>query len=130
MAQGNSTADENSHHTTEQSDATQAKQSTESTGAAQSTAKKVGSSGKSGVRSSSMRYDIEGLRGLAIGLVVVFHVFVGKVSSGVDVFLLLGGIFFFWQPAAKCAEPEGVDVPAVPDPHYPATLPAARGGGC
>ncbi|MGV0869007.1 hypothetical protein [Corynebacterium kalidii] len=41
------------------------------------------------------RRDIDGLRGLAIALVVVFHVFVGKVSAGVDVFLLIGGIFFF-----------------------------------
>ncbi|MDN5719599.1 hypothetical protein, partial [Corynebacterium sp.] len=41
------------------------------------------------------RIDIDGLRGLAIALVVVFHVFVGRVSAGVDVFLLLGGIFFF-----------------------------------
>lgn len=116
MAQGNSTADENSHHTTEQSDATQAKrstakQSTESTDAAQSSAKKVGSSGKSGVRSSSMRYDIEGLRGLAIGLVVVFHVFVGKVSSGVDVFLLLGGIFFFGSQLRNAQNPKGLTFP-------------------
>ncbi|MGO1992569.1 MAG: acyltransferase family protein [Corynebacterium sp.] len=41
------------------------------------------------------RRDIDGLRGLAIALVVVFHVFVGRVSAGVDVFLLIGGIFFF-----------------------------------
>jgi peptidoglycan/LPS O-acetylase OafA/YrhL len=44
--------------------------------------------------SLSYRRDIDGLRGLAIGLVVVFHVFIGRVSSGVDVFLFLGGMFF------------------------------------
>ena len=41
----------------------------------------------------SHRVDIDGLRGVAIALVVIFHVWVGKVSSGVDVFLLLGGLF-------------------------------------
>jgi peptidoglycan/LPS O-acetylase OafA/YrhL len=46
-------------------------------------------------RRGGHRRDVDGLRGLAIALVVVFHVFVGRVSSGVDVFLFLGGVFFF-----------------------------------
>ncbi|WP_407922171.1 acyltransferase family protein [Corynebacterium deserti] len=37
---------------------------------------------------------MDGLRGIAIAFVVLFHVFVGKVSGGVDVFLLLSGYFF------------------------------------
>ncbi|MBF4546813.1 acyltransferase [Corynebacterium afermentans subsp. lipophilum] len=37
---------------------------------------------------------MDGLRGFAIALVVLFHVFVGRVSGGVDVFLLLSGYFF------------------------------------
>ena len=40
------------------------------------------------------RHDIDGLRGLAIALVVVFHVWMGRVSGGVDVFLTLSGFFF------------------------------------
>lgn len=36
---------------------------------------------------------VDGLRGVAIAMVVVFHLFVGRVSAGVDVFLFLGGVF-------------------------------------
>src|SRR5690606_27765658 len=39
------------------------------------------------------RADIDGLRGLAIALVVIFHAWFGRVSGGVDVFLALSGFF-------------------------------------
>ncbi|MFI9402943.1 acyltransferase family protein [Nocardia sp. NPDC052316] len=55
-------------------------------------------SGGAGDRSVAVgtgyRHDLDGLRGLAIALVVVFHVWMGRVSGGVDVFLVLSGFFF------------------------------------
>jgi peptidoglycan/LPS O-acetylase OafA/YrhL len=41
----------------------------------------------------SRRPEIEGLRALAVALVVGYHVFSGRVSGGVDVFLTLTGFF-------------------------------------
>lgn len=39
------------------------------------------------------RTDIDGLRALAILLVVVYHVWLGRVSGGVDVFLMISSFF-------------------------------------
>ena len=47
--------------------------------------------GNAVTRRSRFRPEIEGLRGLAAVLVVVYHVWVGRVSGGVDVFFLLSG---------------------------------------
>ncbi len=52
-------------------------------------------SGGKGARASAFyRHDLDGLRGVAIALVAVFHVWFGRVSGGVDVFLALSGFFF------------------------------------
>lgn len=51
--------------------------------------------GGMGTRTSGFyRHDLDGLRGVAIALVAVFHVWFGRVSGGVDVFLVLSGFFF------------------------------------
>ncbi len=47
------------------------------------------------------RHDIEGLRSLAVLLVVVYHVWTDRVSGGVDVFLMLSAFFLTGSFARK-----------------------------
>lgn len=60
------------------------------------------------------RNDIDGLRGLAIALVVIFHIWMGRVSGGVDVFLTLSGFFFLGSLLRGAGNP---DTPLNPLPH-------------
>ena len=62
---------------------------------------KAASAGK-----STYRHDLDGLRGVAIALVVIYHVFVGRVSGGVDVFLLLSGYFFLGSQLRYASRPD------------------------
>lgn len=60
-----------------------------------------------GTRSEGFyRHDLDGLRGLAIVLVAVFHVWFGRVSGGVDVFLALSGFFFGGRLLRSVLNPE------------------------
>src|SRR5712672_2744568 len=58
------------------------------------TANPVAARAPAGGLSGFYRYDLDGLRGIAIALVAMFHVWFGRVSGGVDVFLALSGFFF------------------------------------
>lgn len=51
---------------------------------------------------------VDGIRGLAILLVVAFHIFVGKVSSGVDVFLFIGGLLFLRSQIKNAFSDNGI----------------------
>ncbi|HEV7852891.1 MAG TPA: acyltransferase family protein, partial [Mycobacterium sp.] len=60
------------------------------------------------------RHDLDGLRGIAIALVAVFHVWFGRVSGGVDVFLALSG-FFFGGRLLRAALTPGASLSPVPE---------------
>ncbi|WP_369797501.1 acyltransferase family protein [Nocardia sp. CNY236] len=55
---------------------------------------RTGTSNEPAPQSGGYRHDLDGLRGVAIALVVVFHIWFGRVSGGVDIFLVLSGFFF------------------------------------
>ncbi|WP_280512406.1 acyltransferase family protein [Nocardia farcinica] len=59
-------------------------------------------------RTSTYRSDLDGLRGIAIALVVIFHIWMGRVSGGVDVFLVLAGFFFTGSLLRRAETGEGV----------------------
>src|SRR3954470_6052358 len=68
-----------------------------------------------GTRTSGFyRHDLDGLRGIAIAMVAVFHVWFGRVSGGVDVFLALSG-FFFGGRLLRTAMTPGASLWPVPE---------------
>jgi len=56
------------------------------------------------------RTDLAGLRGVAVLLVALYHVFVGRVSGGVDVFLLMSAFFLTggWVRSVQQGRPRTV----------------------
>src|ERR1700755_2453461 len=58
-------------------------------------------------RAGFYRHDLDGLRGIAIALVAMFHVWFGRVSGGVDVFLALSGFFFGGKLLRAALNPGG-----------------------
>ncbi|HKV18867.1 MAG TPA: acyltransferase, partial [Mycobacterium sp.] len=65
-------------------------------------------------KSGFYRHDLDGLRGIAIALVAVFHVWFGRVSGGVDVFLALSG-FFFGGRLLRTALTSGASLSPLPE---------------
>lgn len=65
---------------------------------------------KSTMKSMNKYKHLDGLRGMAILLVVIFHLFVGKVSSGVDVFLFMGGLLFLSSQIKNVTNPQGITI--------------------
>ncbi|WP_235831394.1 acyltransferase family protein [Gordonia zhaorongruii] len=59
---------------------------------------------------SGYRLDLDGLRGIAIFLVAIFHVWFGRVSGGVDVFLTLSGYFFVASLLKHVVRSQSADV--------------------
>lgn len=57
------------------------------------------------------RPDVEGLRATAVLLVVAYHVWLGRVSGGVDVFLLLSAYFLVGGLVRRLERGEQVSVP-------------------
>ncbi|PWV58041.1 acyltransferase family protein [Nocardiopsis sp. L17-MgMaSL7] len=57
-------------------------------------------------RAGVFRPEIEGLRAVAVLLVVVYHIWLGRVSGGVDVFLMLTG-FLITGSLVRSVEREG-----------------------
>jgi peptidoglycan/LPS O-acetylase OafA/YrhL len=61
--------------------------------------------------SPARRRDVEGLRALAVLLVVAYHVWLGRVSGGVDVFLLVSAFFLTGGLVRRLDAGERVSVP-------------------
>jgi peptidoglycan/LPS O-acetylase OafA/YrhL len=75
--------------------------------------------------SSRRRLDIDGLRAFAIVLVVVYHVWLGRVSGGVDVFLLISAYFLTASFVARSSSLAPIDLLRFWARRFARLLPAA-----
>lgn len=62
------------------------------------------------------RPEIQGLRAFAVLLVVIYHVWVGKVSGGVDVFLFISAFLLSLSFMRKINEGKPPQAPELLDP--------------
>ncbi|WP_165189433.1 acyltransferase family protein, partial [Kocuria carniphila] len=60
---------------------------------------------------SGYRPEVQGLRAVAVLLVVIYHVFVGRVSGGVDIFLLISAFFMTLSFVRKIEGGRRLDIP-------------------
>ncbi|MEX3599638.1 acyltransferase family protein [Kocuria carniphila] len=60
---------------------------------------------------SGYRPEVQGLRVVAVLLVVIYHVFVGRVSGGVDIFLLISAFFMTLSFVRKIEGGRRLDIP-------------------
>lgn len=60
---------------------------------------------------SGYRPEVQGLRAVAVLLVVIYHVFVGRVSGGVDIFLLISAFFMTLSFVRKIEGERRLDIP-------------------
>ena len=74
------------------------------------------------VERRKFRPELQGLRALAALLVVVYHVWLGRISGGVDVFFLISG-FLHHRAAVPRALARADRVPAAVGPDDQAAVP-------
>lgn len=76
-------------------------------------------------RSAGHRADIDGLRTLAIVLVVVYHVWLGRVSGGVDVFLMVSAFLLTGSLTRRATTDEPLDLSEFWTRRFRRLIPAA-----
>ena len=74
---------------------------------------------------STWRADIDGLRAFAIVLVVVYHVWLGRVSGGVDVFLMVSAFFLTASFLRRSESLRPTDLPVFWARRFARLVPAA-----
>lgn len=70
-----------------------------------------GSGNQPPVSRAPFRPELQGLRALAVVLVMVYHVWIGRVSGGVDVFLMLSAFFLTGSFVRKAETGRAFDLP-------------------